>query len=485
MSNFITESVVIYRKLQDLYRDVVFKALEIPADELKTIFKKLLDDKCEEYGLNKTNSVYDTKYYYVKTRVKAADNFYEKLIRKELGVELTASLDLLNKKSDAFKDRKAEIVGALQKLDDIIGLRIVTELKADCDNVLELLVNSAEYFLANNIRFYDLDRQPQKMQNGLDIFRIKGIYQELYGFELQIKSKINETWGDLDHTLFYKDYSISPIRDTVQITMNNVGVLLDKIEQLLFDLRESGGIYSDNAAQIRVHQLLEKELSPHFHQAYGVAYNIKELAYYLFHFRSKLEVGDNQLEELNFDFLNLNYETELNNSYAEIRQQSLILNTLEGVYINWLISKGVDVCQDTINDITAEYIDTFIELLKNDFSPEDFDFDGYMKVLISNGAGAEIFLKPTLHTESIRIFNRLIEILGDVFENPMDSARIANMFIIHYFNGNFKNYIDQLPEESELTNALVAIKDQVKTSTTDVDQRINKIVINIMESISN
>jgi hypothetical protein len=350
--------------------------------------------------------------------------------------------------------------------------------------VLKLLVNSAEYFLANNIRFDDLDRQPQKMKNGLDIFRVKGIYHELYGFELQIKSKINETWGDLDHTLFYKDYSISPIRDTVQITMNNVGILLDKIEQLLFDLRESGGIYSDNAAQIRVHQLLEGELSAHLLQAYGVAYNIKELAYYLFHFRNKLEVGDKQLKELNFDFLNLDYRMELNKGYAEIRQQSLILNTLEGVYINWLISKGSDVNQETIDEITTIYIDTFIELLKKDFSPEEFDFDAYMKVLILNGANAEIFLKPILHAEAIRIFNRLIEILGDLLADPNDAATIANIFTIHYFNGNFKSYIDQLPQESELANALIVIKDQVKAPTTNVDQRINKMVINILETIS-
>jgi hypothetical protein len=351
--------------------------------------------------------------------------------------------------------------------------------------VLKLLVNSAEYFIANNIYFEDLDRQPQKMKNGLDIIRIKGVYQDLYGFELQIKSKINETWGDLDHTLFYKDYSISPIRDTVQITMNNVGVLLDKIEHLLYDLRESGDIYSDNAAQIQIHQLLEGELSAHLFQAYGVAYNIKELAYYLYHFRNKLDVGDSRLQELNFDFLNFDRALELNKKYSEIRKQSIVMNTLEGVYINWLMLTGVEVTQENIDTVTTSYIDTFIEFLRNDFSPEDFDFEWYMKALILNGASADIFLKPTLHGEAIRIFNRLIEILGDIYDDPIDSANISKIFMIHYFNGDFSNYFNNLTEETDLTAAIVTIKEQVKAPTTDVDQRINKIVIDILENISN
>jgi ppGpp synthetase/RelA/SpoT-type nucleotidyltranferase len=484
MSNFITDSVVMYRKLQKVYEETVFKSLEVPADELKSIITKLLEEKCEEYKLNKTNSVYDTKYYSVKSRVKASVSFYEKLIRKELGVKLTTTLDLLNKEGDVIKEKKGEIISALQRLDDIIGLRIVTELKADCENVLKLLLNSADFFLANNIEFEDLNTQPQKMNNGLEIIRIKGVYQDVYGFELQIKSKINETWGDLDHTLFYKDYSISPIRDTVQITMNNVGNLLDRIEKLLFDLRESDGKYSDNATQIQVQKSLEDELGALLMAAYGVTYNIKELAYYLYHFRTKIGVGEKQLPELNFDYLNFECANPLNCQYTEIRKNSLILSTLEGVYINWLMLMGIEITQDNIDDIISTYISILIELIKRDFSPQTFDFESYLKVLILNKAISDIFLKPGLHSEAIQIFNRLIEILGDLIEDTNEAAKIAYLFTIHYFQGDFVAYIESIKEDIDLNSALITIKEQVTNSNNEIDMSINKIVIEILEIIT-
>ncbi len=483
MSNFITDSVVVYRKLQKIYEEIVYKSLEGPSEELRNIFKKLLDTKCEEYALNKTNSVYDTKYYYVKNRVKAPESFYEKLIRKELGVKLTSELGLLNRDGDVVRDKKAQIVNALQKLDDIIGLRIVTEVKADCDNVLQLLLNSADFFLENNIRFEDLDAQPQRMKNGLEIIRIKGVYQDLYGFELQIKSKINETWGDLDHTLFYKDYSISPIRDTVQITMNNVGSLLDKIEKLLFDLRESGGKYFDSATEIQILKSLEDELSPHLMQAYGVTYNIKELSYYLFYFREKLQVGDDTLKELNFDYLNYNRTDQLVQKYTEIREESLVLSTLEGVYVNWASLVGREIAPERIDSIITEYIDLFIELIKRDFAPETFQFENYFKTLILNKASKDIFLRPSLHVEAIRIFNRVLEILNDIYTNLDDSTHIANLFVIEHFKGNCSFYIDNIVD-IDINDALTTIKEQVREPSTNIDSIINKIVINILEIIT-
>ena len=89
---------------------------------------------------------------------------------------------------------------------DIIGVRVVTELRHDCNKVLALLRAFIDDLATTEVVLdkIDLESQPQKMKNGLFIYKIKGIFRSDFGFELQIKSKIEEAWGDMDHAIFIK-----------------------------------------------------------------------------------------------------------------------------------------------------------------------------------------------------------------------------------------------------------------------------------------
>ncbi|RZJ90684.1 MAG: hypothetical protein EOO20_07445, partial [Chryseobacterium sp.] len=219
MPDILDDHIDIYKSLRKIYDESIYEGLKGPAITIKELFLDLLDSKANDYLLQSMNSVYANKYYQIKDRIKKKDSFYEKLIRKDLGLKIVNQFSIVQNKM-ALNDRKPEILNAIKEFDDLIGLRIVTELKADCPNVYKLLLNSPEFFQNNQIEFLDLEDQPQKMKNGLPIYRIKGKFQGLYLFELQIKSKIDEAWGDMDHSIFYKDYSVSPIKDTVQVTMN-------------------------------------------------------------------------------------------------------------------------------------------------------------------------------------------------------------------------------------------------------------------------
>lgn len=487
MSNFISHSVNIYNKLQKVYADSIYETLETPAEKIRSIFQHLIDSKAEQYGLKKGNSVYDTKYYYIKTRIKKPDSFYEKLVRKELGIKLTIALGLLSPDlDDTITQKKSEIVSTIQKLDDIIGLRVVTELKADCDRVYDLLLNSSDVFIKEDIRFENLQDQPGKMRNGLDIFRIKGTYQNLYGFELQIKSKINETWGDLDHILFYKDYSISPIRDTVQITMNNVGQLLDKIEGLLYDLRESDGNYDNAAEKLRIQKSLEDELCPLMKAKYGVNYNIREIAFYLHNFRQKINVGEQTLIDLSFDHLEIKPTKELLLNYWEIRRTSLVLMNLESIYVNWLQLKSVKVDQESLDQILEGYLENLISLSMPDSVVNDFDFEKYLKVLISYRCSADVFLVPQKHIPSITIYNRLKDLLSDLmYESPELLEAVLMLFCIHYFEGDYRAYLEWCRNEDlDLNFALISIKNQIQDTDSSPDEQINGICVSILEYLT-
>ena len=407
------------------------------------------------------------------------------MIRKELGLQLTNALNLLSSK-DAITTRKTEVVNLIQKLDDIIGIRIVTELKQDCLQVYDLLRNSVDVFIKNEIKFENLEGQPEKMRNGLDIFRLKGTFQNLYGFELQIKSKIDETWGDLDHTLFYKDYSISPIKDTVQITMNNVAHLLDKIERLLFDLRESGDNYNINAEQIQIRKELEDELSPLLRAKFGVTYNLKEIAFYLRYLRNSLNINQHRLTNLNFDYLEIIVESDFIKRYTELRNNSFVLIILECIYLNWFILTGIQINSENYEAIINNYVFLLSKFISKDIPGEDEAiFFERLKTNIECKSSPEILLNPTKHLTAQAISNRINEILSDFLNNDELQGHINVLFQIELFNGDTQTYINTIRGNGySLNNELITIKDELKPLEGSIDNKIIPLLTSILEKIA-
>ncbi len=435
MSDFIEKSVHAYEGLKDIYKNHVYHTLETPMKQLELALYKLLDDKSGQYYLESNNSVYKAKYYHIKTRIKKDVSFYEKLIRKNIGLLLVQKFDLVNN-PEALSIKIQEIRSEIEKNDDLIGLRIVTELKQDCKNVYNLVLNSGDFFQEMNIKFHDLEGQPQKMKNGLDIFRIKGTFNAIYQFELQIKSKIDEAWGDMDHSLFYKDYSISPIKDTVQVTMNNVGELLDRIERLLYDLRESGMYYAENAEHLKFQKSIEKEIGPLIKNRLNIPYNLKSISLYLKFFKEITGAKGKKLEALDFSYLEWTSDDEFLKPYIDLRKENYALIFLETIYWSWKkLDNTFNLEPNNYNQYLHQYLDYFIEFISLSINKDKVILTPIIKTLIVYSKSADVFLSTTKFEEIEEICNRV----GDIaIENEIDDqiAYIQQCFRIALFNGD-------------------------------------------------
>lgn len=211
-----------------IYEDDVETELKNICEEIKNKLKIILEKYSYEHGLILENSVYKDLYLFdISERVKNSESLKHKLISKNL----ITSIDIKDKES---------IKKSIIEVDDIIGIKILTNLTKDRKSILNLIKAKHDELKNNGIYLSenDIDNMPEKMQNGRDIYKVKGKYNE-YRFELQIKSKIDSAWGDLEHNLFYKDYEFNYIKDNNKKIMNNVGDLLEQVENLLLTVRES------------------------------------------------------------------------------------------------------------------------------------------------------------------------------------------------------------------------------------------------------
>ncbi|WP_046228168.1 nucleotidyltransferase family protein [Paenibacillus dauci] len=139
-------------------------------------------------------------------RVKGASSLSEKIIRKRYA-------DKYKKNANNFID----------ELPDIIGIRLVCMLIEQeeklfnfiksifCIHVKKEYYSISELVELKNTLLISHAKQPEKQKNDKNIYRISCIwiddnFNEI-NVELQIKSLINVFWGEIEHMLFYKNYS--------------------------------------------------------------------------------------------------------------------------------------------------------------------------------------------------------------------------------------------------------------------------------------
>lgn len=152
----------------------------------------------------------------ISGRAKDADNIAEKIYRKNYLVKYSNAEDFVN------------------DLPDGIGIRIVCMLNEDEQNIYNQLVkllvnkkkiNGKEYHYQDGEKFYVcLDNQPEKQKNDLHIYRMDCLWGDSVPvrIELQIKSLTNYFWGEIEHSLFYKNYDYTISNDFYAGLMKNI-----------------------------------------------------------------------------------------------------------------------------------------------------------------------------------------------------------------------------------------------------------------------
>lgn len=152
-------------------------------DIIVGILKILIEKYADNFDLTKENSVRKIKFYNIVYRVKEKDSFSEKLIRNN---DYNLFSDIL---IDLEKVDEPELKSKIKEIDDLIGLKILTDLNVDTLNMFKLISSTNFLNEAKNkgITFNqnDIESQPVRMKNGLNIYKVRCTY-ESWNFELQM-----------------------------------------------------------------------------------------------------------------------------------------------------------------------------------------------------------------------------------------------------------------------------------------------------------
>lgn len=155
----------------------------------------------------------------VQSRVKGISSFEEKLYRK----------NYINT-WEVSEDKKQNQKCIKHNLTDLIGIRVncyFAEYEERIYKYCEMKKDSLPDFVFN---FNENTQQ----NNGNKIFKFSGKYNNLYQFEIQIKSVVHNIWGEVEHKTVYKNPSFDGfIEKKKELTQSLHQVLLASDNQLL------------------------------------------------------------------------------------------------------------------------------------------------------------------------------------------------------------------------------------------------------------
>lgn len=162
------------------------------------------------------------------TRIKSEDSIREKLLRNNYYYK--------------FSNPKV----AIENLPDLIGVRIecrfIDDEKKIFDEIYKnfTIENKDGYFISelnSNIELNLKEKQPTIQKNGFEIYKIDGRYVIDNGyfinFELQIKSLVNIFWGEIDHSVLYKNFNYMITEDFIRSIMFSIKANLSMIDNQL------------------------------------------------------------------------------------------------------------------------------------------------------------------------------------------------------------------------------------------------------------
>lgn len=461
--NLIEKEREIINELVLIYSDKDFQdELEGHANQISVYFKGLLNDVGHNFGLTSETSVHKIKYYSLVHRVKESDSLNEKFYRNNLLSKEFGKLKFVDGKD--VQERKLEAKSAFKKCDDIIGVKILTDLNNDCVKVFSILKDNELYLKENNIVLQkkDLENQPTPMKNGLFLYKIKGTYIENIAFELQIKSKLQSVWGDMEHSLFYKNYYISPVKDISQATMNHIGKLIFQIDEFLLSVRAADHNYKSKSDFIDFLEWFDKMYKTEIKLALGgIGFSIDKISNLLFNvfLQNKTELEKKDKSLVSFDHFELVPISQLYKDYVYIRNQSYDLKLLESILVDWINNEPV-VTSENIDLLFEKFFESMVtyiaETIKHELPGEEIEkikirIIYYFDNLLKYKPDASVFLDPSLFVKHF--------IFMSIAKAEIDNSGLFNAELIVIENAdNDIPSINKIPVTINLDLILISIR---------------------------
>lgn len=452
--------------------------------ELKEALMKCVDAHAEEFGLIISNdSSSEIALYELVDRVKSSESLKEKIIRNNVFIELTG------KKGD---DLRAAI---RDNIDDLMGLRFLVSLSCDCEKLFDLLDTYKEELKGKGITLLNLDENPQTMQNGRPIYRIKGKYKGKYKrkveecpFELQIKSKLDSAWADIEHMLFYKDYQFSYIQSTNKQVMKKLGDLLDQVDELMMQVRESQASYKKDRKEMEFTQYLGTRFREQIKEIVGSAFVLNDYRGVLFdifskHFNDSEQerILQNKHKNIVYEFHRLNVDDKkfiFVKNYMKLIGKSLEFTVSEHIYVDWL--NNLDQLEPSYS---AENLAKYFKCLIAGLCKEKMEY--YLK----NNYINEAYIAWGVDAILDALKNREMQICSSLFLN--DSEKMYMLYSFHQSdidaNDKILDSYGSLEEydKSEIKASIIKINYEVIAFLFEADVReFEKIVEKFAQNIS-
>lgn len=203
-------------QLIDAFKDHEFE------DDLKDV-RLSIEKSLKEFitylktRLNEEQKIYEN----IESRIKSIESFQEKINRKDY-IRIWSISD----------DKKSNQETIATHLPDLLGFRINCFFWQDEKVIYDIL---KEYYDQGNFHDTILNfSENTKQQNGHNIYKLSGIYNKQYCFEIQIKSIMHNIWGEVEHKTIYKNrnYDVD-IKNKKHITEEIFNILQASDRQLV------------------------------------------------------------------------------------------------------------------------------------------------------------------------------------------------------------------------------------------------------------
>ncbi len=425
--------------ISDIYEDEIRENLNAESKKINEILKNTFAKYDKSFDLTYTNSVYsDKKIYSFIYRVKEKVSLYEKLNRKNIIFNLIDTLSIKSIKD--IEDKKITIIDEIKKFDDTVGFRILCDLENDVKSCYDLIKEHSNQF--TNIKFLNIADQPKTMQNGHLIYKLECIYEDIF-FELQIKSKLNSAWADMEHDLYYKHNKIDIVKEINKLSFNHVGLMLKDIDTYMYELRKmnAGNINTKEinnltAIEDRYASELKNVISDNF--TFDFSQISQELTYL---------VGDRISTKEVTNHLKTFLERILSDKKKRHNTWELII--LEAIYY------------EIYAESETKYINDLFDFICNSISKDmEIEYKNYMRTIYTeaiNSIKGSFHLSSTNNYESLYNFYIILQeiyIEDEETYNDKIKTDINQYFGLEYFNIDNDINIDE--------EILIHVQDELK-----------------------